>query len=153
MGFLERKIDEIRKTWLGNIRKVVHAPQGHKVSILPANIIESSDPSAMPIRITDDPRAPAYKKLNPNLTHPYRQKEVISVFNQKSEGRKINQFDIRSIRKIYQIDEKFPDFFYKPKFASPQYSDNFVFWLLEMNEKDPQFFDDAKNKMKKEIYE
>ena len=53
MGFLERKIDEIRKTWLGNIRKVVHAPQGHKVSFLPANIIELSDPSAMPIRITD----------------------------------------------------------------------------------------------------
>ncbi len=153
MGFLERKIDEIRKSWLGNIRKVVRAPQGHKISILPPNIRESSDPSAVPIRITDDPHAPAYQKLNPNITHPYRQKEVITVFNQKSGGKTINSYDVVCVRKIYHIDDKFPDFFYKPKFASPQYSDGFVNWLSEMNKNDPRFFDNAKEKMKKELYE
>ena len=150
MGFLDRKMDEIRKSWLGNIRKVVNAPRGHKISILPPTIIESNDPSAVPIRITDDPHAPAYKKLNPNITHPHRQKEVITIFNQKVEGqKKINAYDVVCVRKIYHIDDKYPDFFYKPKFASPQYSENFVNWLLDMNKKDPQFFDNAKATIRK----
>jgi hypothetical protein len=79
MGYIDRRVDEIRKSWLGNIRKVVQAPQGHKISILPPNVFESDDPSAVPIRITDDPHAPAYKKLNPNVTHPHRQKEIINI--------------------------------------------------------------------------
>jgi hypothetical protein len=70
------------------------------------------------------------------------------IVNQKiGEKRKVTPYDIFCLRKVYEIDTK-PNFFYKPKFASPQYSNSFVNWLIEQFEKDNQFFDRARQKWK-----
>lgn len=44
--------------------------------------------------------------------------------------KRINSFDIQSVRKAYAVQTK-PDFSYKPKFSAMQYSDRFVGWLFE----------------------
>lgn len=49
---LERELTRIRKSWLKDIRKVIHAPIGE---------VESELPSVYPIRIVDDLSAPAYR--------------------------------------------------------------------------------------------
>jgi hypothetical protein len=49
---------------------------------------------------------------------------VAERFNEK-----ISPFDIQCVRKIHKIDKK-PQFFYKSKFASPQYSLAFVDFLI-----------------------
>lgn len=142
---IEREIENIRKSWLGNIRKVIEAPHGYRVSILPPQVVESSLSTAIPIRIVDDASAPAYRKIDPDKTHPYRRKEVVQLVNQKlSGGKQITAYDIYCVRKAYKIDQTKPNFYYKSKFASPQYSDVFVNWLVEQYEKDPSFFNKAR---------
>ena len=148
---INREIEKVRKSWLGNIRKVVAAPTGYKVAVLPPEIVESSLPTATPIRLVDDASAPAYRKIDPDSTHPHRQKEVVQLANQRiGEKRKVTPYDIRCLRKVYEIDIK-PNFFYKPKFASPQYSNSFINWLIEQFEKDNQFFDEARQKWREKV--
>lgn len=85
----------------------------------------------------------------PDITHPYRQKEIVQLVNQQLNGRKtINPYDILCVRKIFKIDESKPNYYYKSKFASPQYSDAFVDWLVEQFNKDATFFDKARKKCK-----
>src|SRR5947199_10047428 len=54
---VQREIEAIRRSWLGNIRKVVDAPHGHKVMLLPPEVVESDGALATPIRLVDDPKA------------------------------------------------------------------------------------------------
>lgn len=144
---VERELEGIRKSWLSSIRKVVKAPSGYRVQMLPPQVIESTLPTATSIRIVDDPNAPAYQKIDPDRTHPYRQKEVIGLVNEKLGGRKtINAYDVLCVRKIYKIDKTKPQYYYKSKFASPQYSDACVDWLVNCYEEDNLFFDKAREK-------
>lgn len=147
---IEREVEHNRRSWLKNIRKVVNAPAGHHVSVLPPEVIESFLPTAHPIRIVDDPQAPAYRKIDPDQTHPFRQKEIVEIINQGLQGRKkITPYDVYCVRKVYAIDRNKPHFFYKSKFASPQYSRTFADWLVEEYERNPLLFDDARRAMKR----
>lgn len=86
---------------------------------------------------------------NPDITHPHRQKEVVQLVNQQLNDRKtITSHDIYCVRKIFRIDESKINFYYKSKFASPQYSNAFIDWLVEQFSKDSAFFDKAKQKCK-----
>lgn len=86
---------------------------------------------------------------NPDTTHPHRQKEVIQSINQQLSGRKtITPYDILCARKAFKIDENKPNYYYKSKFATPQYSKAFVDWLVEQFNKDTKFFDKARQKYK-----
>jgi hypothetical protein len=137
--FVDRLLEDTRKSWLGNIRKVVQAPTGYRVTVLPPDVVESSSPSATPIRIVDDSSAPAYRKIDPDKTHPYRLKEIVPVINQRLKAQKrITSYDIQCVRRVHKIDSM-PAFFYHSKFASPQYSLSFVEWLLDQIHKDPDF--------------
>jgi hypothetical protein len=193
IDYIDRKVGELRKSWMGNIRKVVEAPKGYQIKVLPPNIIESDDPTAIPIRITDDPNAlgyqkltstpspkeseerilppniiesddpkaipiritddpnaPVYQKLNPDLTHPYRHKELVALFNKSSEQIKITRNDVQCVRKTHHIDSEHPEFFYKPKYGSPQFSNEFLSWLLQKSKEDPEFFENAKSEIRKQ---
>jgi len=48
---VRREVESIRWSWLGNIRKVVAAPRGYEVKILPPGIAETALSTATPIRI------------------------------------------------------------------------------------------------------
>lgn len=149
---IKREIERDRKSWLGNIRKVVKAPFGSCVNILPPEVIETVGSAATPIRIVDDSAAPAYRKIAPDQTHPYRQKEVVQMVNQKLNGRKkITSYNVQCVRKIYSIDQSKPNLYYKSKFTSPQYSDAFVNLLIQNFEKDNSFFEETMKKCKKVI--
>jgi hypothetical protein len=77
---------------------------------------------------------------SPDKTHPYRRREVVELVNQKLSGAlAISPFDIICIRKVYNIASK-AEFYYKSKFASPQYSLQFVDWIVKQATKDHDFF-------------
>ncbi|ODA42700.1 RNA-binding domain-containing protein [Desulfosporosinus sp. BG] len=141
---IERELCAVRKSWLGNIRKVVEAPAGHNVRILPPEVIESALPTATPIRIVDDPNAPAYRKMNPDETHPYRLKEVLEILNDKiRRERSINNYDLLCVRFSHNVDSN-PAYFYKSKFSTPTYSERFVNRIIDEYEKDNNFFEKAR---------
>ncbi len=79
---VERELERIKKSWLGNIRKMVSAPPTYKAVMLPPEVKESDLINAVPIRIVDDPNAPAYRKLWDNS--PYQSSEEIVIGALKS---------------------------------------------------------------------
>lgn len=86
---------------------------------------------------------------NPDITHPYRRKDVVELVNQRLNGRKmITPYDVLCVRTVSKIDDSKPNYYYKSKFTSPQYSGAFVDWLVEQFEKNNMFFEKSKAKYK-----
>lgn len=143
---VERNLEIFRRSWIKGVRKVVQAPRGHVVQVLPPEVVSSSSPEATPIRIVDDPAAPAYFRLTPDISHPFRQKDVIAKVNQEMTGEvKINQFDLRTVRALHDIDNN-ETFSYRPRFSSPQYSQDFIDWLVSQYRANHNFFAQARNR-------
>jgi hypothetical protein len=144
--FIKRQLDATRSQWLANIRQVMLAPGGAEVAVVEtAERDEEGRPTL--IRLTTDPHAPLYGQVDPDQSHPYRQKEVIREVNARLDGQTVNAFDVLSVRRVYAITEETrPEFVHVPKFGSPQYSDAFVDWLVSENERDPEFFPRAKTR-------
>lgn len=142
--FIDRRLRELRKQWVRNIRDVMTAPEGAQMAVVEATEADGDQPSL--IRLTSDPSAQLYGKLDPDRTHPYRQTEVIrEVSSRLPADTTINAFVVLSVRRVHAISEATrPEFVHEPKFGSPQYSDAFVDWLLEEHASDPAFFDGAK---------
>jgi hypothetical protein len=131
----------IRRDILEHLRQVAKAPTGSEVIVVPP---ESAAPGSVErFRVVDDPKAPVLARTDFDVTHPYRQKELVEALN-RAAGRPIaTAFDIQCVRRVHRTDRR-ADFFHRPKFGSPQYSESYVRWLLAQVERDPQFFEKAK---------
>jgi Putative DNA-binding domain len=79
--FLERELEAIRHVWLDGIAKVVEAPSGSRIAVLPPESNPVGPSGALPLRLTNDPNAPPYYAVPIDSTHPFRQKEVIREVN------------------------------------------------------------------------
>ncbi len=144
---IETELERIRKSWIGDIRRVIEAPAGYDVRLVSEEAIESAVPGS--VRVTYDSKAPKLRGISRDVTHPHRLKEVLQIANRRlGMKRKINPYDVLCVRRVHKIDGK-REYFYKPKFASPQYSDAFVEWLVRHHERDPSFFEKTRKKARK----
>lgn len=142
--FLERELEAIKSSWLDGITKLVEAPVGSRFAILPPETQPAGPSGALPLRLTDDPNAPAYYAVPIDTTHPFRQKEVVHEVNLRLASRKvINAHDILCIRRSYSI-QKDISFCYTQNYASPRYSPAFVEWIVRKYDEDSTFFDKAR---------
>jgi hypothetical protein len=136
---VNREVDRQRRALQRNVRKASTAPKGAEVLIVSAR-----EPTLFPtVRVVDDPRAPTLARTDFDVTHPFRQKELVATLNARAGGIHITAYDIQCVRRVHHIDDH-PEFFHQPKFGSPQYSEAYVEWLLSELARDPQFFEDAK---------
>jgi hypothetical protein len=152
-GAIERQLETIRKEWIKGVRKVVTAPQGSKIVVASREVQESNAPDAFPIRLTDDPDAPAYRKINYDITHPHRMKELIMELNKKLTGKGV--FNVRLVlclRRLYKLDDK-SEFCYKPTFGSLQYSNSLIEWVVTNVENNLDFLENARNECHQRRYE
>jgi hypothetical protein len=119
----------------------VEAPSDSQVAIVPrGSVAPVVAPDGVPLRLVDDPSAPAVGFLHPDASHPYRLIDVVRAFNDKTGGNiKINSYDVQCVRQRYDIDKN-PTFFYKLKFTSPRYSEAFIDWLLQRVAEELGFF-------------
>jgi len=142
----ERELDRVKKSWLGGINKVVKAPRDSEIMVFARDVRETTDSSAIPIRLTTDPSAPAYKKIDPDVTHPYRQKELIKEVRKRLPRNVIfNSYDVTSLWYAHGIGNQ-PEFFHAPRFGSTQYSDVYIEWIVENYKKDKKFLEKARNR-------
>jgi hypothetical protein len=148
---IERRLEDIRDQWLSGVRRVFQAPEGSQFAVIPPEVRQSSSPNAMPIRIVNDPSAPEYRIINPNTTHPHRTADLLDVLGNQLPNYSLNFYDILAVRRAYEVDEQ-GRFFYRPMSGSPQYSDDFVNWIIEKCEEDPDFFADARERYKEIRY-
>lgn len=141
---IERQLESIRRQWIQGVRKVVQAPAGAEITVLSQEVMESTSPGATPIRIVTDPKAPPYRLIDPDVSHPHRQKELIEETNNKlPDSVTINTYDVLTVRRVHKIDDR-EEFCHVPKYGSPQYSDAFVSWLVEQYAEDIDFFSKAR---------
>ena len=137
--FVERRLEEIRESWLGNIRRVMAAPAGTDVAIYEQT---ESDDEGRPtrVRLTTEPGAPVFGRIAPDETHPHRQKELLREVNKRlPKNRQVTTYDMQAVRSAHEINaHTSPEFCHQPRYASQQYSDALVDWIVEQYEKDDQ---------------
>jgi hypothetical protein len=140
--FIAHELDDQRRGWSRNIRKVASAPKDAQVLVVrPRKTLPSGVPE---VRVVDDPDAPVFARTDFDLTHPFRQTEVVRTINERVGYKLVSPYDIQCVRKAYGVADR-PEFFHLPKFGSPQYSEAFVQWILREYERDDQFFEIAKH--------
>ncbi len=145
---LERELNRVRSLWLDGIAKVVTAPVGATISVLSDEVRLTGSDEATAVRLVNDDTAPAFKAMRTELLYPYRQKELVTRVNELLAGPKIIGHDVYCVRKVHGVDDQ-PNFFYKPQFSSPQYSDAFAQWMVEQYRADADFFQKARDGAKK----
>jgi Schlafen, AlbA_2 len=139
--FAASEANRLRRELLRNMRKASSAPPGSEVIVVaphtgPAGSVER-------FRIVDDPNALAVARTDFDVTHPYRQKELINTINDRVGAKIVGPYEIQCVRRVYGIDNR-PEFAHEPKFGTRQYSDAFVSWLVTEYQRDAQFFAKAK---------
>lgn len=145
---LERELDRVRGSWLDGITKVVTAPVGATISVLPGEVRLSGNEEATGVRLVNDENAPSFKAMRTDLLYPHRQKELVARVNELLSGPRITGHDVYCVRKVHGIDGQ-PNFFYKPQYSSPQYSEAFAEWVAEQHRLDADFFSKAREASKK----
>jgi schlafen family protein len=140
---IKRRVNALRRSWLSAVKRVVEAPTRSSVAVLPSEIRDSDSLEATPIRVVRDPRAPAFRLVDYDKTHPFRQKEVLAALRSRLSDMTINQFDLQAIRHVYNTDASV-DFAHKPVFGTRQYSAKFIDWLVEQVRVNPGFFASAR---------
>lgn len=138
-AMIERRIDVERRSWLAAVKRVIR----HPVPTLSQEIRESDSDDAVPIRVVDDPRAQAFRLVDYDKTHPYRQKELLAELRQRVDGLSLNQFDLLAVRYAHHTDAQ-PHFSHKGLFGTRQYSPKFLEWLHQQIKRDPKFLADAR---------
>lgn len=142
----DRHLAVVRKAWLAGVRTVSVAPIDSRITALTPGqrVVVSKEAGASPIRLTNDPAAPAYHALNYDETHPYRQKELIARVNKRLAGAsKVNSYDIQCVNRVRE-ESRDERFCHHPKYSSPQYSEEYVDWLASRIAEDPDFFKKAR---------
>ena len=115
------------------------APVGATISVLPGEVRLSGSAEATGVRLVNDDSAPAFKAMRTDLLYPHRQTELLAKVNKLLQGAKISGHDVGCVRKAHGIDGH-PNFFYKPQYSTPQYSDAFAEWIADQHRLDPDFF-------------
>ena len=138
-AMIERRLNLERRSWLTAVKRAVSEP----APILPSEVHETDSADAYPIRVVDDPRAQAFRLVDYDKTHPYRQKELLAALRGRIDGLNLNQFDLLAVRYAHHTDER-PDFSHKGLFGTRQYSPKFLEWLEEQIRRDPRFLASAR---------
>jgi len=108
---IEREITRVKKSWLGNIKKVVNAPVGHKVKFLPPELVEPDLPDALSIRIVDDSNAPAYRQVWDESAYRSPQEIVVGALkswrrDKSSYASESDLWTLYAFRNNLQLDEE-----------------------------------------------
>lgn len=147
----ERELERVRRTWMDNIRRVVEAPEGTEIRLITpvaagspaagaeaAASVHPDQAASAAVRITTDPSAPVVRGLDPNVTHPFRQKELMQELR-KSLDVPVKITEFQAVRARLKLDDN-PAYIYRPNFSSPRYSTVLLDWLVDEARKDPAFF-------------
>ena len=94
----------------------------------------------VPVRIVTDRDAIPVRAINYDETHPFRQKELIGKVNGLlPDGVRITTYDLTAVKYTHDIIDK-PDYYYKSRFGTAQYSESYARWLAFCFQEDPEFF-------------
>ncbi|HUY35460.1 MAG TPA: hypothetical protein VMV69_22135 [Pirellulales bacterium] len=73
---------------------------------------------------------------------------MVADVNRRLAGSKVTGHDVHCVRKAHAVDTD-PNFFYKPQFSSPQYSEAFAQWMIDQYRADGGVFQKSRDVGKK----
>jgi len=84
---------------------------------------------------------------DPATTHPLLQKDLIAEINREFGERSVNQRDLQCVKRVHQIDDNL-DFYYLNTVGvhAPQYSQEYLAWLINQFRQNPQFFIESRQR-------
>ncbi len=139
--FIERRLEDVRESWLGNIHEVIAAPPGTEVALYERT---DSDAQGRPtrVRLTTEPDAPVFGRVSPDQTHPYRQKELVREVDRRlPRSQRFTSHDVQAIRAVHGLDYRTaPELCHQPKYGSQQYSDAMIDWIVDQHAENTDFF-------------
>jgi hypothetical protein len=139
--FMERRVAAVKRRLAADIKRVITAPEGSEIVAIERAEDEQGERI---IRITTDEHAPLYRAVDFDVTHPYRQKELIEEVNRRlPDASAINGYEFLAVRRTNEIDT---DFTHRPRYGTNQYSEAFVDWLVAQIERDPEFIPRARER-------
>jgi hypothetical protein len=139
--FIERRLKAIRHEWLDGISKIVEAPSGSVVHVMPPGAVSAV---GAPVRLTTSRTAPSLPVGAIDQGWPHRQKEVVAAVNEALSGKKvINAAHVLNVRRAHNIETN-GEFCYTQNHVSPKYSQAFVDWIVDEFNADIEFFEKAK---------
>lgn len=141
----DRAVHEAQRDWLSGIRKVVQAPAGHSVVVLPPSGVASAGGVSVEAKISGRASA-SFVPRNAEEIWPHRQQGLLNAVNKHlPRAAWINGYDMMCVNRKYDVLKSRPDFAYKPHhLASPQYSAAYSDWLVAAYRADPAFFRSAR---------
>ena len=138
--FIDSFINKARRSWLSGIRKVVSLAPGAESVVVPKQQIPGIA-GIQKVRIVDDPDAPVVGRLDPDAAYPLRLKDVaVEVTSQLVGQVKVRPYDVLKIVEDHRIRDN-PEFYYKSRFASPQYTHAFVDRVVKYYESSQRWVD------------
>jgi len=106
----------------------------------------AASPGGLPVRIVTDPNATAVRAIDYDVTHPYRQMDLLKRIKELlPEGISISTYDLTAVRHAFNIFER-DEYYHKSKFGSGQYSDSYAQWIAQNYADDTQFFVNARGR-------
>ena len=91
--------------------------------------------------MSSDPGALRVVPQNAEEVWPYRQKDLLQQVNKRINPASINGHDVICINAELDTLKSHPEFAYKPhRLASPQYSEEFINWIVDQHRTEPHFF-------------
>ena len=142
----DRAVDRVKRSWMGDMRKVVQLPHDHTLTAVPRKY---ADGAAITAKLTSDVGGISIVPGNTEELWPHRQKDLLQVVNSAIKG-SINGHDITCVNKNLNVFVAYREFAHKPhKLASPQYSDQYAQWLIAQAKKNPKFFGEMRNEYRK----
>jgi hypothetical protein len=142
----ERLLNHIRQRWSRALRHSLNTPLDR---LVPRPRKRRTPPSAkqainlQPVRITNDPTAPALHPQDVDGLYPWRQKDLVRQLNQRLGRRVVNSYDIQAVRRHHQLDGH-PDFVFNLAGAGRRYSPAAADWIVDEFSRDPEFFHKAR---------
>jgi hypothetical protein len=135
---LERELERVKGFWLDGIAKVVKAPPEAEVQIV-TSAVSLGEEGGQQIRLTTKGSGPEFRVVDNDQLYPYRAKELKGRLPEVLGPNVATPYDIQLVRKQFGIDEN-PNFSFKGKYGTRQYSEAFVEWLADQHKNDNQFF-------------
>lgn len=147
--FFERLLRRVRRQWLRGLRRVAGMPTESllesgvpRVDELPSRR-RGRQLDLQPVRIVDDPTAPALQPQDVDRLFPYRLKEVVGELNRRAGRRALTTYDIQAARRQHRLDDR-PDFVFHLVGAGRRYSPALIDWLWAQWQGDAEFFHAAR---------
>lgn len=106
----------------------------------------TTDAVGVAVRIVTDQNATAVRAIDYDLTHPYRQMDLLQTIKELlPDGTPVSTYDLTAVRYAFNIFKR-DDYYHKSKFGSGQYSDSYAQWIFHSYTVDQKFFRDAREK-------